>query len=51
MFQFKADFEEYFSGVRKPEFARSLNPSLQDFKTWLKNNKSAIPLEETTAKA
>ena len=31
MFQFKRDFEEYFCGVRNPDFARSLNPSMQDF--------------------
>ncbi len=43
MFQFKADFEDYFSGIRNPAFARSVNPSLQDFKTWLKANKDAIP--------
>jgi uncharacterized protein YbjT (DUF2867 family) len=45
MFQFKADFEDYFSGIRKPAFARSLNPSLQDFKTWLAANKDAIPVK------
>ncbi len=31
MFQFKRDFEEYFSGARSPDFARSLNPALQEF--------------------
>jgi len=45
MFQFKRDFEDYYSGARNPSFARSLNPSLQDFKTWLTQNKNAIPLE------
>jgi uncharacterized protein YbjT (DUF2867 family) len=45
MFQFKRDFEDYFSGVRNPEFARMLNPELQNFKTWLANNKSAIPIK------
>ncbi len=44
MFQFKRDFEEYFCGARSLAFARSLNPSLQDFKTWLARNKSAIPI-------
>jgi hypothetical protein len=44
----RADFKR---GLRKPEFARTLNPSLQDFKTWLRDNKAAIPLEETTATA
>jgi uncharacterized protein YbjT (DUF2867 family) len=45
MFQFKRDFEDYYSGSRNPDFARTLNPSLQDFKTWLTQHKSAIPLE------
>ncbi len=45
MFQFKHDFEEYFSGVRQPEFARSLNPKLQNFKMWLEQNRNAIPLK------
>jgi uncharacterized protein YbjT (DUF2867 family) len=44
MFQFKRDFEEYFCGVRSPDFARSLNPLLQSFKTWLLQNKNAIPV-------
>jgi uncharacterized protein YbjT (DUF2867 family) len=46
MFQFKRDFEDYFSGARRPEFGRSLNPSLQSFKMWLTQNKNAIPLED-----
>lgn len=45
MFQFKRDFEDYFAGIRKPEFSRTLNPALLDFKTWLAQNKNAIPLE------
>jgi uncharacterized protein YbjT (DUF2867 family) len=51
MFQFKRDFEEYFCGARDPAFARSLNPSLQDFKTWLARNKNAIPLAPNAASA
>ena len=51
MFQFKRDFESYYCGARSPEFARSLNPELQNFETWLSRNKSRIPLEETAAKA
>jgi len=51
MFQFKRDFEDYFSGVRQPGFARSLNPALQDFHTWLSRNKSAIPLEDAAVGA
>ncbi len=45
MFQFKRDFNEYFCGARDPVFARSLNPELQDFETWLARNKGRIPLE------
>jgi uncharacterized protein YbjT (DUF2867 family) len=51
MFQFKRDFDEYFCGVRSPDFARSLNPSLQNFKMWLTENKNAIPLEDAAASA
>ena len=51
MFQFKRDFEEYFPGVRSAGFSRSLNPALQDFKTWLTRNKNAIPMEDTAASA
>ncbi len=42
MFQFKRDFNEYFCGARDPAFSKSLNPELQDFRTWLRNNKNAI---------
>src|SRR5262249_52727574 len=49
MFQFKRDFEDYCCGVRNPNFTRSLNPSLQSFKMWLTENKSAIPLEAAAA--
>jgi uncharacterized protein YbjT (DUF2867 family) len=45
MFQFKRDFERDYCGARNPAFARTLNPALQDFKTWLTKNKNAIPLE------
>ena len=51
MFQFKRDFEEYFCGARNLGFSRSLNPSLQNFKTWLAKNKSAIPLGTGAASA
>ena len=51
MFQFKRDFEEYFCGARSLEFSRSLNPSLQNFKTWLSKNKGAIPLGTSAAGA
>jgi uncharacterized protein YbjT (DUF2867 family) len=45
MFQFKRDFEDVFCGARDPGVARSINPSLQTFETWLAQNKSRIPLE------
>jgi len=51
MFQFKRDFEDYYCGARSPDFARSLNPALQNFETWLARNKGRIPLEETAASA
>ena len=51
MFQFKCDFEDYFCGARNPDFVRRLNPSLQNFKTWLTQNKNAIPLEDSAANA
>jgi uncharacterized protein YbjT (DUF2867 family) len=51
MFQFKRDFEEYFTSVRPPSFARSLNPELQDFKTWLSRNLSRIPMPQGAATA
>ena len=44
MFQFKRDFETVFCGARNPAVARALNPSLQNFETWLGQNKSRIPL-------
>jgi uncharacterized protein YbjT (DUF2867 family) len=43
MFQFKHDFNEYYTGVRSLDFSRSLNPSLQDFDSWLAANKDRIP--------
>lgn len=45
MFQFKRDFNDAFCGARNVDFARTLNPSLQTFDTWLARNKTRIPLE------
>ena len=45
MFQFNRDFEEAFCAKRSIEFSKSLNPELQDFKTWLTINKDRIPIE------
>ncbi|HTN50173.1 MAG TPA: NmrA/HSCARG family protein [Burkholderiaceae bacterium] len=44
MFQFYAEFEDYFTGARPLEVARRLNPDLQDFATFLARNKDRIPL-------
>jgi uncharacterized protein YbjT (DUF2867 family) len=51
MFQFKRDFEQYFTGARDTNFSRSLNPELQDFKTWLSRNIARIPIGEGAATA
>ena len=42
MFQFKRDFEEVFRAARSVEVARQLNPDLQTFEQWLRNNASRI---------
>ena len=44
MFQFKRDFNDDFRASRNVDFARSLNPQLQDFRTWLSRNAAKIPL-------
>ena len=51
MFQFNSEFANYFCGARDPNFARSLNPELQDFRTWLSRNASRIPIGEGAASA
>jgi uncharacterized protein YbjT (DUF2867 family) len=44
MFQFYADFEDYFVGARNLDVVRSLNPKLQTFDQWLAKNKSKLTL-------
>ncbi len=44
MFQFMRDFSEVFCKPRDPSIARSLNPSLQSFDSWLVENKDRIPI-------
>ena len=44
MLQFKRDFESEYAGARDLDFARSLNPELQDFDAWLRANAARIPL-------
>ncbi len=45
MFQFKRDFEEFYTKSRDVEFTRSLNPSLMSFEQWLEKYGSRIPVE------
>lgn len=45
MFQFYADFEEEGLKLRDIKFSRELNPELQSFKDWLKDNVQKIPIE------
>jgi uncharacterized protein YbjT (DUF2867 family) len=45
MVQFKHDFEDYYCGVRKQDFSKSINPELKSFDEWLAENVSKIPLE------
>ena len=45
MFQFKRDFNDYFTGARPVAFARSLNPELLDFRAWLGRYGKRIPLD------
>jgi uncharacterized protein YbjT (DUF2867 family) len=44
MFQFNRDFSKEFCAVRDPEFTRTLNPELQTFEAWLKQNATRIPI-------
>ncbi len=45
MFQFNRDFAEDYCATRDLNVSRSLNPSLQDFDSWLVKNKELIPLD------
>ena len=44
MFQYKRDFADEYRASRDVAFSRSLNPKLQDFKTWLAAHAKQIPL-------
>ncbi len=46
MFQFKRDFNDYYTGARDVERTRALNPRLQSFDEWLEQNGGAIPIPE-----
>ena len=45
MFQYKRDFNQEYCGARDLSFARSVNPELQNFDTWLARNAKLIPLD------
>jgi len=45
MFQFKHDFEDYFTGRRPVEASRALNPELLSFEAWLAENAKRLPID------
>jgi uncharacterized protein YbjT (DUF2867 family) len=45
MFQFYRDFENVCTETRDVKYSKELNPELQDFDTWLKDNAKKIPLD------
>jgi uncharacterized protein YbjT (DUF2867 family) len=51
MFQYFRDFEAEFCGARSIEFSRSLNPALQTFQAWLRENASRLPIDGKRASA
>lgn len=46
MFQFKRDFEAEFCARRSVEVSRALNPELQNFESWLAQNRQRIPVPD-----
>lgn len=44
MLQFKRDFEDEYRASRSVELARELNPELQSYDDWVKENADRIPL-------
>jgi len=51
MFQFFRDFSDDLCAARSLEFSRGVNPGLQTFRAWLKENLARIPLEPKRATA
>jgi uncharacterized protein YbjT (DUF2867 family) len=45
MFQFYDEFESHVNMLREVNFSRQLNPELQSFEQWLKENAKKIPLQ------
>ena len=48
MFQYKADFESEFCGMRDLARTRQLNPQVQTFATWLAAHAKLIPMEQVS---
>lgn len=44
MFQFKRDFNDYYCGIRDPEYSRQLNPELKSLDDWLSDHAEQIPI-------
>ncbi len=42
MFQYQAEYEESYCGMRAPSVARQLNPELLDFAGWLRRNAAVL---------
>jgi len=49
MFQFKRDFNDYYTGARDMSFSRSLVPDLQSYEQWLARHKDQIPIPAPAA--
>ncbi|MEO7960390.1 MAG: NmrA/HSCARG family protein [Ginsengibacter sp.] len=45
MFQYYQEFEKEFLEARNINYAKKLNPELQDFKMWVENNKDRLRME------
>ena len=45
MFQYYQEFETDFTKARDIEFAKELNPELQNFERWLANNLKKLPMD------
>jgi uncharacterized protein YbjT (DUF2867 family) len=45
MFQFKRDFNDYYTAARSVDASRALNPALQSFDGWLQSHAGRIPIE------
>jgi len=45
MFQYKAEFNDEYCGMRNLDVCRKLNPELQSFSQWLDLNKDKVPMD------